>query len=242
MGNGTSSARLRYSNVALTASLAELHAEGRIADVVRFHRYRPCVLLGRSQNAATVTDLGYCRRHGIDIARRVTGGGAVFMSPRMLAWDVLLDRSAWGGDLRRVTAAICEGVAAGLARLGVASQFRAPNDIEIGGRKISGSGGYTEGRSAVLQGTVLIENETGMMAGALGIAEDELRAGVTCLHEAAKAVLPMASVTAAISAGLCDSLERRASTGNLEPAERARCEEFLRSDDEGFLDLARAAS
>ena len=73
-------------NIAMTAALAELHAEGRIQDTVRLHRYPPCVLLGRSQTMECAADLDHCRRAGVALARRVTGGGAVFMSPRMLAW------------------------------------------------------------------------------------------------------------------------------------------------------------
>ncbi len=144
-------------NIAMTAALSELHGKGLIPDTVRFHRYPACVLLGRGQDIEASADVAYCRRQQIEITRRVTGGGAVFMSPRMLAWDVVVDRRAWGGDLASVTRRICEGVAAGLSRLGAVARFRAPNDIEISGRKVSGSGGYVEGRSAVLQGTVLAE-------------------------------------------------------------------------------------
>ena len=68
-------------------------------DTIRFHRYERCVLLGRSQIAADAVDRDYCRRRGIAIAHRVTGGGAVYMSPEMLAWDVVVERRMFGGDL-----------------------------------------------------------------------------------------------------------------------------------------------
>jgi glycine cleavage system H protein len=78
---------------------------------------------------------------------------------------------------------VCGGVAAGLSRLGVAARFRAPNDIAIGGRKVSGSSGYTAGRAAVLQGTVLVTDEVAVMAHALRLAEPlpdgTVRAGFT---------------------------------------------------------------
>ena len=128
---------------------------------MRFHRYPACVLLGRSQVAAEAVDVERCRREGIEVVHRVTGGGAVYMSPRMLAWDVVLDRRAFAGDLGAATRRICEGVAAGLSRLGCSARFRPANDIEIGGLKVSGSSGYAEGRSVALQGTVLIEDDAG---------------------------------------------------------------------------------
>src|SRR5262245_53199199 len=132
-------------NVAMAATLAEVHSADGLngpiptVDTVRFHRYPAAVLLGASQDMESVADFGYCRAEGIEIARRVTGGGAVYMSPGMLAWDVLLERQARAGDLAEVTERVCAGVAVGLGQLGVPARFRAPNDIAIGGRKISGT-------------------------------------------------------------------------------------------------------
>jgi lipoate-protein ligase A len=217
-------------NVAMTAALAELHAKGRSPDTVRFHRYPACVLLGRSQDIEAVSDIDYCRRYGIDIARRITGGGAVFISPRMLAWDVVLDRSAFGGNLEAVTRGLCQGVAAGLSRLGVAASFRAPNDIEIGGRKVSGSSGYAEGRSVALQGTVLTCDDALTMARALRIPETALRSRITSLEEALGEVPSLVSIIASITRGIAEALDREPAPGCLGTEEMALCEALLRAE------------
>src|SRR5262245_11666769 len=99
-------------NVAMTAALAELHEKAEIPDTLRFHRYPRCVLLGRSQDADRAANLAYCRSEGMDIARRVTGGGAVFMCPELLAWDVVVDRAAWAAPLEAITRHVGEGIAA----------------------------------------------------------------------------------------------------------------------------------
>src|SRR5262245_4922802 len=96
-------------NVAMTAALAELHEEAEIPATLRFHRYPRCVLLGRTQDVGRAADLVYCRSEGIDIARRVTGGGAVFMCPQVLAWDVVVDRVAWSANLEAITRHIGQG-------------------------------------------------------------------------------------------------------------------------------------
>jgi lipoate-protein ligase A len=111
-------------NVAMTAALVELHSKGGAGDLVRFHRYPPCVLIGATQKAERVADLEHCRRSGIDLVRRITGGGAVYMSPAMLAWDVIVDCRAFGGPLDALTRRICGGIAAGLSRLGVSRHRR----------------------------------------------------------------------------------------------------------------------
>jgi lipoate-protein ligase A len=213
----------------MTAALAELRSSSGVRDTVRFHRYPACVLLGAGQDLEQGADIAYCRSAGIEIARRVTGGGAVYMSPGMLAWDMLLDRSA-GGRLEGMTRKVCSGVAAGLSRLGVAARFRAPNDIVVGGRKVSGSSGYTVSRSAVLQGTVLIGDDTPDMARALRLPEAALRERVTCLEAEIGTAPALPAVVASVTLGLSDAVECEPVPGEPNDEELALCEALLRDE------------
>jgi lipoate---protein ligase len=214
-------------NVAMTAALVRRHCDGEAPDTLRFHRYPACVLIGNGQRLSDAVDLAHCRRQGIEIARRVTGGGAVFMSPRMLAWDVVLDRWQHAAGLEGLTRRICEAVAAGLAQLGAAVRFAPPNAVTIDGRKISGTSGYVEGRSAALQGTVLIEDDATEMAAALGLHEANLRRGVSCLAEALANAPSMAEVKIALAASLIERLGGRAERTELDRAERDLANELL---------------
>jgi lipoate-protein ligase A len=216
-------------NVAMTAALAEMHGMGQAPDTVRLHRYPSCVLLGRSQAAEAAADVDYCRSRGIDIVRRITGGGAVFMAPGMLAWDVVVDRRAWGGNLELVTRTVCAGVAAGLSGLGVEACFRPPSDIAIGGRRVSGSGGYAAGRSAVLQGTVLVGNDLSVMARALGLSEPTARERVTSLEAETSATPALPSIREAITVGLAASIGRTPLRAETDQRELALCEALLRA-------------
>jgi lipoate-protein ligase A len=211
----------------MTAALAHRHSGGEAPDTLRFHRYPRCVLIGNGQRLAAALDLACCRRRGIEIARRVTGGGAVFMSPAMLAWDMVLDRRRHAGGLDGLTRQICEAVAAGLARLGAAASFAPPNALTIDGRKISGSSGYVEGRSAVLQGTVLIEDDATEMAAALRLPEADLRQRVSCLAASLGAVPAMADVQAALVEGLARGLEMRPEPAKPDEAERKLAKQML---------------
>jgi len=216
-------------NVAMTAALAELHATARISDTLRFHRYPACVLIGRSQDAGLAADLGYCRREGIEIARRVTGGGAVFMTPETLAWDVIVDRGATG-SLEDITRQIGEGVAAGLSQLGVVARFRPPNDIEIDGRKVSGTSGYASGRSALLQGTVLVTDIACAMASALRLSETMLRGKITSLAEAGAALPSPPHLMACLTSALTAKLHYAPVFASPSTEEVALCENLLRDE------------
>lgn len=217
-------------NVAMTAALAELHASCGASDTLRIHHYPACVLLGAGQDMEQAADVAYCWNAGIEIARRVSGGGAVYMSPTMLAWDVLVDRAAHGGRLEAVTRAVCQGVAAGLSRLGAGARFRAPNDIVITERKVAGSSGYMLGRSAMLQGTVLVRDDVAAMACALRLPEAALRQGVTCLEAEIGSAPGMSAIMESIACSLADALEREPVPGELRRDEAALCEAMLRDE------------
>jgi len=217
-------------NVAMTMALTERHADGLSPDTIRLHRYQPCALLGGSQDPSRSVDIAYCRRHGVEIVRRVTGGGAVFMNPGMLAWKIIFDRRTAGRDLATASRRICEGVAGGLGRLGVDARFRTPNEIVVDGRKISGSSGYAHGRSAVLQGTVLIVDDVPAMAGILGVPESTLRERITCLAAVLTSLPPLADIGASVVRGLGGAVGRIPVVGVPEPEEIAHAELLLHAD------------
>lgn len=192
-------------NVARTAELVDQHTGREIGDTLRFHRYEASVLLGHGQIAEDVADIEYCRRHAVAVVRRITGGGAVLMLPGMLAWEVVTTVSAHSA-LPDVARCVCTAIAHGLVTYGVAARFSAPHDIQVNGRKISGSSGYVAGRSAVLQGTILLDDDTETMAGALRLPIDDLRRRVTCLRHEAGRVPPMAEVMRRLADAVADAL------------------------------------
>jgi lipoate-protein ligase A len=64
---------------------------------------RPALVLGSSQDEATV-DVEFCRRSGIDVARRRSGGGGVYVHPTESLWvDVVIPRNdeLWHDDIGR---------------------------------------------------------------------------------------------------------------------------------------------
>jgi lipoate---protein ligase len=144
-------------NIAMTAALAELHGAGEIPDTLRFQRFQPCVLAGRNQDIRREVRLDRCRQKGVALARRVTGGGTVYMDAGILSWEIVAERRRFGTDFAEAGETICSAVASGLTRLGVPARFCPPNAIEAEGRKISGASGYFEGATLVYEGTVLVD-------------------------------------------------------------------------------------
>ncbi|MCX7961621.1 MAG: alpha/beta fold hydrolase [Burkholderiales bacterium] len=162
------------ANVAFDQALVEAHAARRIPDTIRFLRFRPSALVGLHQMLSHEVRLEYCARHGIEVGRRITGGGGLYLDEGVLGWELVLPRGAVGGDLGSAAARLCRAAAAGLRRLGVAAEFRPRNDIEIGGRKVSGTGGLVEGGTLFFQGTLLVDFDPARMIEVLRVPVEKL--------------------------------------------------------------------
>lgn len=162
-------------NIAIGQAIVDARQAGQVPDTLRFLRFPPTALVGRHQALGQEVDLGYCRAHGIGVARRITGGGAIFMEPGMLGWELAFDRRTLGlPTLPELTRGICEAAADGISRLGVDACYRPRNDIEVHGRKISGTGGFFDGDVLFFQGTVLMDMDPAVMVAALRVPRSKL--------------------------------------------------------------------
>ena len=162
-------------NIAIGQAIVEAHQQGKVPDTLRFLRFPPTALVGRHQALEQEINLSYCRDNKIGIARRITGGGAIFMEPGLLGWELAFDRKTLGvRNLPELTREICEAAAEGISRLGVSARFRPRNDIEVDGRKISGTGGFFDGDTLFYQGTVLVDMDPKVMVSALRVPKAKL--------------------------------------------------------------------
>jgi lipoate-protein ligase A len=161
--------------IAFDQALIEEHKAGNIPDTIRFLQFPPSVLVGRHQALSHELNLQACRRAGVGIGRRITGGGALYLDEGQFGWELVFHRDTLEisnlGDLAR---AICEAAAAGLSRLGIKARYRPRNDIEVDGRKISGTGGFFDGSTIFYQGTTLVDMDAAKMASLLNIPAAKL--------------------------------------------------------------------
>ena len=163
------------ANIAFDAALIEERQAGNVPDTIRFLSFPPTALIGRHQDLSREIDLDYCAKHNIGTVRRITGGGAIYLDEGQLGWELVFDRSSLGiAALPEVAEAVCNAAAAGLQALGVDAKFRPRNDIEVDGRKISGTGGFYDGDVLIYQGTVLVDLNPQRMVNALHVPESKL--------------------------------------------------------------------
>lgn len=167
--------RSAAENMALNKTLLEGHQEGITPHTLRFLQFTPSVLLGFHQSAEQELRLDYCKENNIEIQRRMTGGGAIYFDETQIGWELYLDKKALGtADMSAIAKKICEAAAEGMSALGVNAKFRPRNDIEVDGRKISGTGGAFDGDSILYQGTLLVDFDVERMLKTLRIPAEKL--------------------------------------------------------------------
>ncbi len=225
-------------NMALDETLVELRGEGKTPNTIHFLQFAPrAVLVGFHQSIAEEIRTDYCQANGIDINRRVTGGGAIFFDESQLGWEVICDKAFFGVKLptSRLFRDLCEPVVIALRHLGVTSSFRPRNDIEVNGRKISGTGGTESDDAFLFQGTMLTDFDVDAMLKSLRIPVEKLKAKeidsvkerVTCLKWELGYVPPLDEVKQAIKTGFSEYLGIRLEPGGLTADEEALFREKL---------------
>ncbi len=156
-----------FTNMAIDEAILTARIAGKVPNTLRFYRWKPsAVSIGRFQDLFSEVHVENCRKHGVDIVRRITGGGAVYHDyDGEITYSVVVDGKDLGcADMDMIYAykAICGGLIEAVRILGTTAEFN-PLDpkqcpsITIGGRKISGSA-QSYKRGILLQhGTFLVD-------------------------------------------------------------------------------------
>jgi len=225
-------------NMCLDKAVLEARARDLVPDTIRFLQFSPpAVLVGYHQAVDLEVRTSYTDTEGIDVNRRLTGGGAIFFDHTQLGWEVIASKEGLPGGALALNERMCRGLVEALSILGVEATFRPVNDVEVDGRKISGTGG-TESEGALLfQGTLLVDFDVETMVRALRIPTeklrdkeiDSIRDRVTCLKWVLGEAPPLARIKEAVAEGFRRVLDIELETGDLSEWERTYLDDHVAS-------------
>lgn len=135
-------------------------------------RNAPSVIIGRYQNTLAEVNLAYCEQNRVAIVRRNSGGGAVFHDLGNLNFSLIVDCAP--GE-RPDFAPYAGLVAAALGDLGLDARVSGRNDIEAGGKKISGNAQYLREGRLLHHGTLLFDVDMQRLGQALAVDAEKIR-------------------------------------------------------------------
>ena len=187
-------------------------------------RSRPCFMLwqndntivvGKYQNTAEEINQAFVDAHHIRVARRLSGGGAVYHDRGNLNFTFIVDRAdAPGLNFKIFVRPVVEA----LARFGVHAEFTGRNDLTIDGMKFSGNAQYARRGRLLHHGCIMLDSNLTSVADALRVKEAKfdskavksVRSRVTTINAHAPAPISMEDFKGALK-------ECAMASGELEP-------------------------
>ena len=162
------SSLLPWPNQALEAWFTEIAKPGQL--IFYLWQNDHTVVIGRNQDALAECLADELEESGGYLARRLSGGGAVYHDQENLNFTFALHEDDY--DTLRQTDVILSAVKA----LGIEAERTGRNDLTIDGRKFSGHSYYRHKKSRFHNGTLMVQTDTAKMQRYLTVSPDKLNA------------------------------------------------------------------
>ncbi|MBM7653745.1 lipoate--protein ligase [Neobacillus cucumis] len=136
-----------------------------------FYINEPSIIIGKNQNTIEEINTDYVEKNGIHVVRRLSGGGAVYHDLGNLNFSFITkDDGESFHNFRKFT----EPVVDALQKLGVNAMLSGRNDLEVGGRKISGNAQFSTKGRMFSHGTLMLNSELENVVSALKVKKDKI--------------------------------------------------------------------
>lgn len=157
-----------YYNLALEQVIFD--GPGQTQTCCMLWRNENTIVVGKHQNTIQEVNMEYVRENGVRVARRLSGGGAVYHDLGNVNFTFIAPHQGSGMDF----SAFCRPIAAALAQLGVNAQISGRNDMTIDGKKFSGNSQYVKRGRVMHHGTILYDSDLSVVGRALRVSEDKI--------------------------------------------------------------------
>lgn len=156
-----------YFNLALEEKLFNEIEENRV--ILYLWQNKNAVIIGRNQNAYKECDYTLLKNEGGTLARRLSGGGAVYHDLGNLNFTFICKNNLF--DISKNLKVIIEA----LKKFEIDAYFSGRNDLLVNNLKFSGNAYYDDGDKCYHHGTILISSDLEKLSKYLTISSDKLK-------------------------------------------------------------------
>jgi len=138
---------------------------------------RPYVCIGYHQELEKEVDLEFCRSRGLEVYRRIIGGGAVYLDGDQLFYQLVAheDSPRVPKTVEGLFKLMVPAVVEAYRRLGVKASYKPINDVVVEGKKISGTGAGKLGKAVMFVGNIIFDLNYELMARVLRVPDEKFR-------------------------------------------------------------------
>jgi len=164
-----------YMNLAFEEALARARGAGLVPDTLRIWRNAKAVVIGYFQVASEEVDLERAGRERVAVARRFTGGGAVYHDLGNVNYSVAVGAEGLRDPVEHAYFHLVGGLVNALKLLGLDARVENVNDVAVGGRKVSGTAASFRLGSCFVHGTLLVDADLEAMSRLLKPPAEKLK-------------------------------------------------------------------
>lgn len=154
-------------NLAVEEYLLDSMGEGEC--ILYLWQNQNTVVIGKNQNPWRECRRELLEKEGGYLARRLSGGGAVFHDTGNLNFTFLVNKEDY--SLERQVGVILAAV----KKVGIAAEMTGRNDITVEGKKFSGNAFCFRKANAFHHGTLLVSADLGKLSRYLQVSEEKIR-------------------------------------------------------------------
>jgi lipoate---protein ligase len=159
-------------NMAFDEVLLVNSAENGIPTLRLYGWHPPCVSIGYFQSLDEEVDLKRCNKMGVDVVRRLTGGGAV-LHEFELTYSFIT--KIYPANILESYNLICDPVVTCMNKFGLSAKFVPLNDIIVDNKKVSGNAQTRKNNTLLQHGTILLNVDFDKMFSVLKVPSQKIK-------------------------------------------------------------------
>jgi lipoate---protein ligase len=164
-----------HMNLAMDEAIFLEVMKGNSPPTFRFYRNSNAVILGCFQLAEEEVDIKYAIRNDIKIAKRFTGGGAVYHDMGNLNYSIISkDFNDIGMNVERLFSTMMKGAVRAFNDMGLGGVSGGLNDVTVKSKKVLGSAATIRSGTVLFHAAILVNTNLDTLASVLKVPKIKL--------------------------------------------------------------------
>ncbi|MBE6534526.1 MAG: lipoate--protein ligase [Ruminococcaceae bacterium] len=162
---------LKTTNPYINLATEEYFLTQSNEDIFMLWQNEPTIVIGKNQNAFAEINMDFVKQNNIHIARRISGGGAVYHDLGNVNYTFISKREKSEINFEHFTKPILDS----LQNVGISAKLSGRNDLILDNKKFSGNAQHVIGSRVLHHGTLLFDTNLDVLTLALNVDSEKIK-------------------------------------------------------------------